>query len=144
MQSIQEDSQYYELRCIIANDEQFILDHFAKQLRQYFSVVDIAENGQSAINHVISHPNDYYDFIFLDIGMPIMDGVESCKMITRHLHGKSLSSLLLFGSKDKKVDKEVAPIEDKAQQRRKKPKIIAVTADVRKENVEHLMRQNFS
>jgi len=49
-------------------------------------LVDTAINGQEALDFVINMKGDfdnfrYYDMIFLDLGMPIMDGYDACKSI---------------------------------------------------------------
>ena len=63
-------------------------------LRQYFEHVDCAENGLAAFDIVKSQPIDFYDFIFLDINMPIMNGMEACAAISRYLREKTLKNLL--------------------------------------------------
>ena len=40
--------------------------------------VDIAENGQVAINSLAAAP---YDLVLMDIQMPVLDGVEACRII---------------------------------------------------------------
>ena len=99
-------------------------------LKQYFSHVDGAENGIAAFDLVKSRPIDFYDFIFLDINMPIMNGVEACAAISRYLREKSLKTLI--------------SVQDRAIKRQKRPKIIAVTADIRKEQIAKLYKMNFS
>ena len=48
--------------------------------------MDQAKNGQEAFDLVKSNekvPNGwYYDLIFLDLNMPIMNGYESCEQIS--------------------------------------------------------------
>lgn len=43
--------------------------------------LDYARNGKEAVNLVAGHPQDYYDIIFMDIQMPIMNGYEAAKAI---------------------------------------------------------------
>ena len=96
------------MRCLIANDHAFVVETYVAILRRYFSHVDIADNGQAALDLVKSHEKDFYDYIFLDISMPIMDGPMACTRITRHLREKSISSLLSIRSKDsEKIDKSI-------------------------------------
>ncbi len=54
--------------------------------------IETAENGKLAVDMVAGHPDGYYDIVFMDIRMPIMNGYESASAIraldrsyTRHL-----------------------------------------------------------
>lgn len=82
------------MRCLIANDLEFVLYGYIAHLKQYFEHVDCAENGLAAFEAVKSHPIDYYDFIFLDVNMPIMNGPQACEAISRYLREKTLKSLV--------------------------------------------------
>jgi len=64
-----------KLQGLIANDEPFQL-YVLKDLFSMLSVeVDAAENGLEAYNYAMSTS---YDFIILDLNMPIMTGIEAC------------------------------------------------------------------
>ena len=43
--------------------------------------VEQAMNGQLAVNKVMEHEAGYFDLIFMDIQMPVMDGYEAAKQI---------------------------------------------------------------
>ena len=44
-------------------------------------MIDTYENGKDAVEGVKSHPRDYYNVVILDISMPIMNGIEACRLI---------------------------------------------------------------
>ncbi len=54
--------------------------------------IDIVENGEMAVNSV---ENDHYDIVFMDVQMPIMDGVEACRQIKQKLGDKSPAIIAL-------------------------------------------------
>ena len=39
--------------------------------------MDVAENGQEAIKLLGTRPENYYELIFMDIQMPVMNGYEA-------------------------------------------------------------------
>ena len=43
--------------------------------------VEHAENGQVAVNMLLEHEPGYYDFVFMDIQMPVMNGYEATTAI---------------------------------------------------------------
>ena len=44
-------------------------------------IVDVAENGQEAIKLLGIRPENYYELIFMDIQMPVMNGYEAAREI---------------------------------------------------------------
>ncbi len=45
--------------------------------------VETAENGKESLEVYQSHPSGYYDLIFMDIQMPVMNGHEAARAIRR-------------------------------------------------------------
>jgi CheY-like chemotaxis protein len=68
-------------RILAVDDEPVILDSFRKILVLAGFSVDTVENGPEALTLLRAHP---YDFLFTDLKMPVMDGVEVVKA-ARHL-----------------------------------------------------------
>jgi len=66
---------------MLANDSPFLLEVFREALGMHFDQVDVAENGQEAIDVVRRQAPFYYNAIVLDISMPVKDGVQACKEI---------------------------------------------------------------
>ncbi len=68
-------------RILAVDDEEIVLDSFRKILVLAGYSVDTVETGQEALD-LIRKRN--YDFVFTDLKMPEMDGVEVCKAV-KHL-----------------------------------------------------------
>jgi CheY-like chemotaxis protein/glycine cleavage system H lipoate-binding protein len=68
-------------RILAVDDEEIILDSFRKILVLAGYSVDTVQTGQEALD-LIRKRN--YDFVFTDLKMPGMDGVEVCKAV-KHL-----------------------------------------------------------
>lgn len=70
------DNPKAKILCV--DDEAVILDSFRKILVLDGYSIDTVENGKEALTLVKSH---HYDFVFTDLKMPEMDGVEVTKAI---------------------------------------------------------------
>src|SRR3972149_359736 len=68
-------------KILCVDDEPVILDSFRKILVLDGYSVDTVENGKDALGLIQKH---HYDFVFTDLKMPVMDGVEVTKSV-KHL-----------------------------------------------------------
>ena len=57
--------------------------------------VDVAENGKKAVEQFAAHPQNYYDFILMDVQMPVMDGRTAARAI-RALDRPDAATVLIF------------------------------------------------
>ena len=65
-------------RILCVDDESVILDSFRKILVLDGFSIDTVENGKEALGLIQTH---HYDFVFTDLKMPIMDGVDVVKSV---------------------------------------------------------------
>lgn len=65
-------------KILCVDDEPVILDSFRKILVLDGYSVDTVENGKDALGLIQRH---HYDFVFTDLKMPVMDGVEVTKSV---------------------------------------------------------------
>jgi signal transduction histidine kinase/DNA-binding response OmpR family regulator len=68
----------FPLRILLVDDNQTNRKLGKKVLERLGYGIDLAENGQEGFEAVRRQP---YDIIFLDVEMPVMDGVEACRLI---------------------------------------------------------------
>jgi DNA-binding response OmpR family regulator len=89
------------MRLLVVEDEPVAASLVAKGLREHAYVVDIAEDGPSALERVAVNE---YDAIILDVMLPGMDGLEVC----RRLRARGVSAPVLMltarGGVDERVD----------------------------------------
>jgi CheY-like chemotaxis protein len=70
-------------RILCVDDEDIVLDSFRKILVLDGYSVDTVQTGQEALGLIQTH---HYDFVFTDLRMPAMDGVELVKAV-KHMRG---------------------------------------------------------
>ncbi len=68
-------------KILCVDDEEVILDSFRKILVLDGYSIDTVQTGQEALGLIQSH---HYDFVFTDLKMPQMNGVDVCKSV-KHL-----------------------------------------------------------
>ena len=64
-------------------DNELNMEIITTLLEDYKIIVEKAYNGEEALHMVKDHEPKYYDLIFMDIMMPVMDGLEATKEIRR-------------------------------------------------------------
>ncbi|MGI6656419.1 MAG: ATP-binding protein [Desulfobulbus sp.] len=74
----QGDSRYQGLRALLAEDVEFNREIAIAMLKHLGISVDVAGNGAVAVELYRAHA---YDLVFMDICMPVMDGLEATKKI---------------------------------------------------------------
>jgi len=65
-------------KILIVDDEESIRFLYKEELEEEGFVVDVAKNGQEALDKI---PSFQPDLVTLDIKMPVMDGMEALKRI---------------------------------------------------------------
>ncbi len=85
-------ADYSDKRALIVDDNELNLEIASEILGMSGIQIETAENGKLAVDMVAGHPDGYYDIVFMDIRMPIMNGYEATSAMraldrsyTRHL-----------------------------------------------------------
>lgn len=82
-------------RVLMVDDNELNLKTGALQLKQQGLIVDTALNGQLAVDMIRENGVDAYDFILMDIQMPVMSGYEATSIL-RKLPGGDRLRILAF------------------------------------------------
>ena len=98
-------------RILVAEDNEINAMVAREILGQMGAGIDVAENGQRAVEMFDEKPENYYDFILMDVQMPVMNGREAAKAI-RRLPRKDAGEILIFAlSADAFVEDERRSLE---------------------------------
>lgn len=76
--SIEESHNLNKLKILLAEDNKTNQILFIKMIKKLGYHCDLTKNGQEACE---AHQQNKYDIIFMDVNMPILDGVEATKQI---------------------------------------------------------------
>ena len=66
---------------LLVEDNELNAEIGIELLNTFKVIIDLAKNGEECIKILEKMPEGYYDLIFMDIQMPIMDGYEATKII---------------------------------------------------------------
>lgn len=75
------DEEFEGIRVLLVEDNKLNQQIAEEMLTLLGADVEIAENGREAVLTVMEKPQYYYDIIFMDIQMPIMDGYAATEAI---------------------------------------------------------------
>lgn len=77
-----------KLNLLIVDDNPIFVKLFVKlftsHFQEFIDIIDTAENGYECIQKVLKQP---YDMVFMDMDMPVMNGVEATKYINQNFRG---------------------------------------------------------
>ena len=85
---------------LVVDDEQSITDFVSYSLMKEGFKVDVANNGEDALEQAT---RKHYDLFVLDIMLPGMDGYELC----RRLRSRTTAPVLFLSARDTELDKVV-------------------------------------
>lgn len=80
---------------LVAEDNELNAVIAVEVLKNMGAKVEIAVNGQDAVDHFNDHAAGYYDFILMDVQMPVMDGRTAARTI-RALARKDAKEIPIF------------------------------------------------
>lgn len=90
-------------RILIVEDSEFNQDVGKRIMENWGGEVFIAENGQIAVTLLENNP-DSVDFVFMDLRMPVMDGIEATRVIRNRLNWKGPIVALTGEALKEKID----------------------------------------
>ena len=86
MESPDERMEFAGMRILAAEDNEPNAEILTELLKTEGIECEIAENGKEAVELFNASKPGYYDMIFMDIAMPVMDGYEATGFIRSSLH----------------------------------------------------------
>ncbi len=92
-------------RILMADDSELNLKIGVLLLREQGMAVDAVRNGQAAVDRIREKGAGAYDFVLMDVQMPVMDGYEATAAI-RKLPGGDRLKIIAFSANAFEEDKE--------------------------------------
>jgi CheY-like chemotaxis protein len=71
-------------RVLLVEDNELNQQVAGELLADAGMIVDIADNGQIAVDKLIAAADDYYAIVLMDMQMPVMDGLSATREIRKH------------------------------------------------------------
>lgn len=105
------------MRILVVDDEVSLADAVATSLRREGYAVDVANDGQSALDRLAVNE---YDLVTLDLNLPDIDGREVCRIIRTDARFNPLTRVLMLTGRDS-IDDRVAGLDDGADDYLVKP-----------------------
>lgn len=90
---------------LLAEDDPFTMDVYASQFRKEGYRVDIAKDGQMALEKI---KNNYPDLLVLDIKLPKIDGCQLLKAVRQDPRTKNLKVIIISNLEEKDFPEDVS------------------------------------
>lgn len=90
-----DDYTYEGKSILLAEDNEINAEIAVEILEESGAKVEVAENGQIAVDKFAANPPGYYDFILMDIQMPVLNGRDAARKI-RQLDRADANEILIF------------------------------------------------
>lgn len=93
------DSVAEPINILLADDHQLVIDGIKSMLASapQFNIIAEANNGQEAIDMIHCNP-EKFQLLITDISMPLLSGVELCRMVKQQYSGIKVLILSMYNS----------------------------------------------
>lgn len=90
-----EEYDFTGKRLLLVDDTRFNLEIAEELLSMVGFNVDVAHDGQEAVDIFTASPSGTYDFILMDVQMPVMNGYEATKAIRESAHPQASDIIII-------------------------------------------------